>query len=185
VADEKIRRGLEAWKVAVTVQQHFNDIEMKIRNYALTLLLAVFGAAGLAVREEAYISLLGLTVALGAVVLFAGLLVWMAFYFMDELWYHRLLLGAVKQAIELEKELQDDVPGIGLTNKIKDESALKWRWGDEDYELRSTGKIRVFYWFIAGVLLLLAVLVQIGVRVTPEPRQTPDGGPTPTLNWRR
>ena len=31
---------VEAWKKTVDVQQQFNDIELRIRNYAITLLVA-------------------------------------------------------------------------------------------------------------------------------------------------
>lgn len=165
--DKKIDRGLEVWKTAITVQQHFNDIEMKIRNYALTLLLAVLGAAGIAVREEAFLSVGSFTLALGAVLLWAGLLVWIAFYFMDAHWYHRLLLGAVGQAMDLENELTAHVPGIGLSNRIKDESAI--RWGRKrKREIRSADKIRIFYWGIAIVLIALSLLVSCGVRPSSE-----------------
>jgi hypothetical protein len=45
---DRIDRGLE---VAIGVQQHFNDTELRLRNYALTLLAAVIGASAFAYEE--------------------------------------------------------------------------------------------------------------------------------------
>src|SRR5262245_28698375 len=109
---DRAARSFEAWKVAVDVQKHFNDIEMRIRNYALTLLLAVLAGAGLALREHQAVILFGVEVSLATIILAAGFVVWVAFYFMDELWYHKLLLGAVKQAADIERALDVIAPGI-------------------------------------------------------------------------
>lgn len=176
MTEEEIQRGFDAWKMAVTVQQHFNDIEMRIRNYALTLLLAVLAGAGLALREHEAFRILGLDISLAFAILLAGLVAWLSFYFMDEFWYHRLLIGAVMHAIALEKTLAQDVPGIGLTQRIGDESPVYlWkrrregkpkrdgtpRKAGERRELHSTQKIRVFYLVTAFLLLFLAVVVEL------------------------
>lgn len=36
---------IEAWKKTIDVQQHFNTIEMQIRNIAVTVLTATIGAS--------------------------------------------------------------------------------------------------------------------------------------------
>lgn len=178
LSNDEINRGLEAWKMAVTVQQHFNDIEMRIRNYALTLLVAVLAGAGLALREHETIRLFGWDVSLASVILLAGLVAWLSFWAMDEAWYHRLLIGAVVHAIALEKELAPHVPGIGLSQRIGDESVIylnRWkrrkegrpkrngtpRKAGEPREIHSTNKIRFFYLVIGTVLLLFALAVQL------------------------
>lgn len=149
--DEQVQRSLEAWKVTIQVQQHFNDIEMKIRNYALTLLLAVVAGVGVSMRDDEP----GLAIS----ILLGGLLVWTMFWGMDELWYHRLLTGAVKHAIDIETTLQEAVPGIGLSTAIKDASPLVI--GKKRHEIRSQSKIRYFYGVIAA--LMVAGLVVIAV----------------------
>ena len=147
--DREIDRAIEAWKVSVQVQQHFNDIEMKIRNYALTLLLAVLASAGVAFREDEW--------EVAIVVLAAGVLVWLLFWLMDELWYHRLLIGAVTNALEIESQLRDDVPGIDLSTRIKDASAIVL--GKRKREFRSKHKIRLFYWGVAFLLIVLMIAI--------------------------
>jgi hypothetical protein len=162
---DEIDRALEAWKVTVEVQQHFNDLEMRVRNYALTLLLAVVAGAGLALREHEQVDLFSWSMPLSSLVLLAGLLAWLAFYLMDELWYHRLLVGAVKNGLEIEESLTPYVLGIGLTRAIGEASPLTVG----KYQMHSKHKIRLFYGIIAAILLAGAVVVLAGA---PEPTQT-------------
>jgi hypothetical protein len=51
--DDRNRVLIEAWKQTIQVQQHFNDLELRIRNYAITLLGALFGVAAYAFKEHA------------------------------------------------------------------------------------------------------------------------------------
>ena len=55
---------VEAWKKTVDVQQQFNDFELRIRNYAITLLVAIVGAAGYSANAKIMVKILGHAVAL-------------------------------------------------------------------------------------------------------------------------
>ena len=44
--DERRKQIIDAWKVAIEVQQHFNDIGMRIRGMFVTILLALFASIG-------------------------------------------------------------------------------------------------------------------------------------------
>lgn len=160
--DNQVRLAMDAWKQTVEVQEHFNDLEMRVRNFALTVLLAVFAAAGFALKDGSS--------ALAVLILVAGLVALAGFYLMDEHWYHRLLVGAVVHGIELEEQLQDHVPGIGLTIAIKNESAIhiggakkKSDKGEDEsgWALRSHHKIRIFYGLIALALVVLIIAVTV------------------------
>jgi hypothetical protein len=138
---------LEAWKQTVAVQQHFNDIELRIRNYAITLLGALFGVAAYAFKEHAPRMVVeGL--------LFASLILCYAFYFMDRHWYHRLLLGAVKHGQSIEDRAPSE---LGLTKAIGDASPVKVWWRKK--QLHSDDKIKAFYGFIAFAIAVMALLV--------------------------
>ena len=50
--DDKVPFYLDMWKQTVTVQQHFNDIEWRIRGLALTVLTFALGAAGVASKDS-------------------------------------------------------------------------------------------------------------------------------------
>lgn len=63
--DDTLAYAVDVWKKVVDVQQHFNDIELRIRNFALTLFAAVVGAGGLALQN-------GTTVRLPAAAMVGG-----------------------------------------------------------------------------------------------------------------
>lgn len=164
---DRIAFYVEMWKQSIDVQKHFNDIELKVRSLALTLLTFALGGATLAVKEGRVTEILGMRLQLGSIVLVAGLISWMAFYFMDQVWYHRLLVGAVKHAESLEKTLRADLPEVGLTRTISENSPYKirvgaGRWRRDLFSLHSKGKIRVFYYVVAALLVILALVVQFG-----------------------
>jgi hypothetical protein len=146
---------LEMWKTAVTVQQHFNDLELQIRNFAVTLLVTVIGAAALALKEHYVVKLAGTDFPLAAGILFVGIVGWLAFYFMDRFWYHRLLIAAVLHAGEIETRFAATSPELGLTNAIGRGSA--WRIGK--FSIRSSERIDLFYAFGLTVLVVLIVFL--------------------------
>lgn len=165
--EEKARLYVELWKQAIAVQMHFNDIELRIRGLALTVLTFILGGASLALRDGTTVRLHGLDIQFGALVLVLGVLLWLAFYFVDQVWYHRLLMGAVIHGETLEKELRRELPHAGLTMQITESSPYTFKvrgtkgrflWKKE---IHSSGKIRFFYWFIAGLLIIIAIFLQL------------------------
>lgn len=144
---------LDIWKTAVTVQQHFNDLELRIRNFAVTLLVTVIGAAALALKEHYVIKLQAKDFPLAAGILFVGIIGWLAFYFMDRFWYHRLLIAAVIHAGDIETRFKDTSPELGLTNAIGKGSA--WQVGK--FSIRSSERIDLFY--ALGLTLLVVLII--------------------------
>jgi hypothetical protein len=134
---------LEAWKQTVATQMHFNDIAMRIRAVALTLVAAVLTAKELVGGAH------------GGRVLVALLIVWVAFYLMDRWWYHYLLLGAVLHGSALEdraRALGLALPGkrslLGLTQSVS-------RLNQEALGLKAKYKIDLFYALMFAALLLM------------------------------
>jgi hypothetical protein len=167
---------VEMWKTTIEVQQHFNDLEWKIRGLALTVLTGALGAAALALREGSTLLLGGWRFSLASMVLIAGLLVWLAFFFVDSVWYHRLLVGAVTEGMRIEGEIQKSLPGGGeLTKAIGD--ASPWSFPSRDvrkdgagppkpiepawFTLHSKHKLIVFYAGLGSILLVLALAAQV------------------------
>jgi hypothetical protein len=136
---------LEAWKQTIQVQQHFNDIELRIRNYAITLLGALFGIAAYAFKEHVESGVI-------LCVLLGGLFLCYAFYFMDRHWYHRLLIGAVEHGQMIESSSPAE---LGLTGSIGRKSPVKLWYRKK--ELHSDDKILIFYGFIALAIVAMAV----------------------------
>jgi len=148
---------LEAWKQTVAVQMHFNDLELRIRNYALTLLLAAGGAASISLKEEIYFHVPGGAVQrhISVLLLSFGLIGWLGFYLMDRFWYHKLLYGAVRHGQFIENKFGDDLSFLRLTKAIGDESSI-WFMG---VRIRSPRKIDAFYGLFALLLLVAIYLV--------------------------
>lgn len=136
---------LEVWKQTIDTQMRFNDIAMKIRAFALTLVATVLTAQTFSSGAQGYFAIIAL------------LLVWIAFYLMDRWWYHYLLLGAVLHGSALEERARDlglTLPEnrslLGLTQKI---SILN----EEALGLKAKYKIDIYYClvFIALIIFLL------------------------------
>lgn len=105
---------VDIWKKTVDVQQHFNDIALKIRALSITILGVAIGAYGL--RDMQSINIDAFTI---ASVSFALTLAWIAFFFMDRYHYHPLLLGAVNHGKNIEDKYNYLLPELGLTDSIK------------------------------------------------------------------
>lgn len=157
---ELAKLKLEIWKTTVDVQQHFNDLELRIRNYAVTVLTAVLGAAGVAIKERLFVRFEGFNTTLAVWFLGVGLVAWLAFYFMDRWWYHRLLYGAVSHGLALEKELAFLFPGRGLTGMIGDASPMYVA----GWKIRSPWKIDAFYGGVGFLLLIGAIVLHTSLR---------------------
>lgn len=151
--DKKVEHAIAAWKQTVDVQKHFNDIALKVRNLAVTLLVAVVGAVAVA-HEKAP------DTHLATVVAAAGLVGWALFYVMDEWWYHRLLKGAVKHGTTLENYLCEKIGDnlFELTISISAASPVTvFKGARDEKELHAHHRIRIFYGGGAVLLVLLAV----------------------------
>jgi hypothetical protein len=164
---------LEVWEKCLDVQMHFNGIELQIRNYAVTLLVAVIGAAAYALKEHLDVKLFGHNFSMALAILPAGILGWYAFYFMDRHWYHRLLLGSVFHTIKIEKAVG---PELQLGVAIGEASPIPI-FGKK---MHSTQKIDLFY--AAGLTFLIVltgfVLLQ-GALFAPD--LAPSNPPATTL----
>lgn len=163
--EEEIKSYIELWKQTVTVQQHFNDIEWRIRQLALTALTFALGAAAVAARDGTSIMVFGSTFQLSSTILVFGLVLWLSFYFVDQVWYHRLLIGAVKHGEALEGEISRLLPKAGLTQAISKASpyevTLRVKRRSYTWLVHSTVKLRIFYSIGAAALVVTAVALQI------------------------
>lgn len=170
---------VEAWKQSVEVQQHFNEICMKIRNYYVTVVTALLALIGVILSRvtDPYFAIGDYAVHTALPVLAAIVLASYLFYFIDRHWYHRLLLGAVRNALEIENHLDKSVAGIHLTTKIGDASPIdvsSWAPGSvllwllglvfgadprvrRDRMIHSDAKISIFYKSIAYMFLALLI----------------------------
>lgn len=201
ISDVDLGFYVDLYKQAVEVQQHFNDIQWRIRGLALTVATATIGAAGIAARDGTTIG----PISLGSVVAAVGLILWNAFYYVDKEWYHPFLRSSVSAGQRMEEVLQTRLPKAGMTAAIIDGSpkAPNWRqkllfrrpaevqpndsraatnsptgggWRPfelaEDGLMHSDQKLTWFYTYGAAAFVLVAVALQVGVMIGPDPGAT-------------
>jgi len=186
---------LEVWKQSIDVQKHFNEICMRIRNFYISFVTGLFALIGVLITniDKPFFRIGNYDVHITLPVFVAIVIATYLFYFIDLHWYHRLLKGAVINALELEKKYKDEVPGIGLTIKIGKESPLdvSSRWsigswlfwtlgilvGDDEKkrvrdkkEIHSDVKIALFYKSIMFMFIIVffAVTAFGGVKAIPD-----------------
>jgi hypothetical protein len=192
---------IEIWKTVVNVQMHFNDIEMRIRAMFVTIILALFVSIGFLIDKRIYLDFGTFRIQFYTAIPFFGIFGTWLFYFIDRYWYHRLLVGAVKHAIFIEKKYKNILPELSLSDAIGSSSPYSPRLftrlmarllvSDERFVktglLHSDGKMELFY---KSVMLILAVVtivlsftggIQFGRRnerpEISERRETPNGQP--------
>jgi hypothetical protein len=156
---------IEIWKKVIDVQQHFNDLELRIRNFALIVTGAFLGLGGYAIKDAGVVQLFGLEVSIAGLVVVSAIFPLAAFYFMDRLWYHRLLDGSAYAGIEAETALKDLGYKVDLGTKIKEHSPFTL-WPTQK-KIRSAAKMDLFYAILAGSLFLVAGVVGFGIRPQP------------------
>jgi hypothetical protein len=154
---------IEIWKKIVDVQQHFNDLELRIRNFALIVTGAFLGLGGYAIKDGGMFSAWGWQVSVAGVVVFVAVFPLLAFYFMDRFWYHRLLEGAVAAGAEAEKALKGLGYSVELGSNISSNSPIPLgRW-----KMRSKHKMDAFYALLLLPLLALSFCLGFGFRPQP------------------
>jgi hypothetical protein len=139
---------VEAWKQTIAVQMHFNDIAIKIRTFALTLIAAILTA-----QSFANVKIVWLPIA-------AALGCWLAFYLMDRWWYHYLLLGAVTHGTDLEnlsgllglepmlKHVESVTNPLGLSIRIT-------QYNRKGFPYRAQYKMDLYYLLIGSAIFLI------------------------------
>lgn len=153
---------IEIWKKIVDVQQHFNDLELRIRNFALVVTGAFLGLGGYAIKDGGVITIFGHVISIAGLIVFSAILPLFAFYFMDRFWYHRLLEGSVKAGIEAEAALNGLGYQVNLGTEISKASPFTiWLI---NRRVRSKTKMDIFYGILLAALLIVAGFLCVGVR---------------------
>lgn len=118
---ERLKLVVEAWKQSVQTQQHFNDLQLRIRSFGVTLIAAVGGGVGIALKEHYSFVIAGREISLAVVFCLAGAAGLVALFHLDY-GYYKLLLGAVKHGQKIEHAEQAALSALKLAHTIRDES---------------------------------------------------------------
>ncbi len=147
---------VEAWKKVVDVQQHFNDIQMRIRTVAVTVMTAIVGGSGYAANAKWEIDLPWFSFCASILILLAGIVAMAAFWYMDR-WYHIFLRASVAHGMKIEKMHVTNMEELGLATAITEAS--------HNTQLvigkTSVDRLNVFYFGLvsAHVILILMFLM--------------------------
>lgn len=144
----KTEHLIEIWKEAVETQMHFNDLLIKMRTTVISIILAVFGGAAIALRDmDWYADIFGQQFRLSSLVILLGLLFLFVQFLIDILYYFQLLLGSVSYTKCLGEKY--NIPELsGLTNSII-KSVPPWR----------AALILILYYAVPIILGILAICV--------------------------
>jgi len=127
---------LEEWKVVIETQMHFNDMIMRMRTTMLSVVIAIFSAAGLAFGQypNRFLQVGNFRIHVsGAIVLF-GVAVLASIFVVDYFYYYRMLLGSVQRGYQIDEAFKERKIGsthlFGMTTAIRDSVGKpgKSRW---------------------------------------------------------
>ncbi|WP_145979693.1 hypothetical protein [Chelatococcus daeguensis] len=176
--ERDIKAAIEIWKKTIDVQQHFNDLCLRIRNTAITVVGALLAAMGFTYQQGLEIAFLGYRLAAGMGFVAAALFAWLAFFLMDYYWYHMFLKGAVKHASKIEEEYKSMLPGIDLGGTISSESQnVRMFWV---FETNSQRRLKIFYglgFLMLAVIFVVLLFAQKQVAETPATAATTQTAP--------
>jgi hypothetical protein len=169
VDDQDRDRAVEAWKQTISVQMHFNEICMKIRNTAITMLVGAIGLAAYSTKEMMEVEVFGFRVQIGALIAIVGLVGWAAFWSMDRHWYHMFLRAAGVHAGSIETRWRKRLPELLLSSQITETSRrylfkkrkkhlILKKWKEEGIKFDSGRRLDTFY-AIGGLVLLITAFV--------------------------
>ncbi|TCC12552.1 hypothetical protein E0L21_07865 [Kosakonia quasisacchari] len=162
---ELLKIKVDIWKQVVNTQQHFNDLAMKIRNFAILILSAFIGAIGVSFKSGFAFVVMGHSTSVATILSFGAAIIWMLFFFVDVYWYHPLLVGSVKKGIAIESKIGDELKDfIDLTKTIGNESPkeIKFSFRKKVYkriELHSKDKAKLFYLGVFYLLLFSTIVL--------------------------
>lgn len=120
--NERTTHLVEYWKQTTLVQQHFNDISMKVRNFAIVIFSGFLTAVGLSIHNGIYVELFNLRFSAGIIFALAGAFVTQLIHFMDTYWYHVFLKGAVGTTMKIEAEINHILKIEKLAGDISSQS---------------------------------------------------------------
>jgi hypothetical protein len=143
--DEAVKTAFEVWKKCIDAQQHFNDLCLRVRNYAITVVGILLGGLAFTYQNHLEVAVLGYKFPASLAFVVAAAFAWFNFFRMDR-WYHSFLEAAVEHTEDLEGTLASALPGIGLSKAIRAASAMG-----------STARLRAFY--LWGFFMLALIFV--------------------------
>jgi FMN phosphatase YigB (HAD superfamily) len=158
---ELLPNVIAVWNKITEVQQHFNDIALKIRNLALTTFTFIIAGIGFLYKENISFLFFNCNIPVSAIFSILGALIIWVFYFMDKHWYHKFLLGSVKQSSKIENKWNKIFPEIGLSNSISNESNYDFKKFCFKFKSNSNRRFMFFYRPLIWSLIIITSIILV------------------------
>lgn len=142
------------WAKYEDIAMHFNDLLMRLRSQSLAGIAAIATAVGIFAKSGVGNSRASWLIAAG--IFTAAGMFWVAIWFLDFMYYNRLLLGAVSALRELEKETQVGNVPIGINMSTLIEAEFKRPLTLDDYR-RFLG-VMTFYLIVLAAIAFGAAI---------------------------
>ena len=148
----------EIWKQYESIAMHFNDLISKIRLQAIGGVGTISIVVGFFSKD---ISECSRWIILGFAFLML-IFVWVSIWLLDCLYYSRLLAGAVKAVIHIEKisKASEDVEELCMSQYIEDavKGDTSKLTSDVNYKWKSRKGIILFYSIVLVALMLFSLI---------------------------
>lgn len=160
---ERMNLLLEEWKQVSEMQMHFNDMIIRMRTLAVSVVISVFGAAGFAIGqfEDRFVPVAGEEVHVAAIVIAFGLILWLTIFAIDYGYYYKLLIGAVRRGWQIDDafrtvKLFDGVHLFGAARLISE-------------AVGPTGASKYFVWVFYGLVYFTGLAYLLSVLIVLDP----------------
>lgn len=122
--NEELKIIFEDYKLAVQTQMHFNEMIMRMRTTAISIFLAVIGAAAISLQYNTFLSLCCYTFHASVLIIFVGLGMMISVALIDYFYYNKMLIGAVRKSYKIDDKVKDKKllgsDFLGLSTLIRD-----------------------------------------------------------------
>lgn len=168
---------IDYWKQTSNVQQHFNDVSMKLRNFAVVVFSGFLTGVGLSIHNNVSISIMEYEISAGILFALAGLIATQLIHFMDTYWYHVFLKSAVNTSFSIEQEIINILGVSKLSDDISSKSQnvevvslfgcvcfpIGWApWIGKTFifrkaEVDSTARHKIFYRWLLVIFIITGI----------------------------
>ena len=176
---EREKAILETYRKAIDVQMHFNDLGMRLRSFAISMILADLGAAAYSLTTRTpngFVTLGSHDVHLSVLILAFGFMFWTSFCLVDLLWLWPLLRASVDFNRNLEKTEKErgawTSKVLGLTGLITEYSRGHKLFGFA-FEVTARKKIGLYFYGPMFLTFLLTIYFLWGHVKPLAPAQAP------------
>jgi len=119
----EIKLIIEEWKVVIQTQMHFNEMIMKMRTTAISIFLAIFGAAAYSLQSNLLLQIFNYRFHASIIIAMVGIFMLLSVFVIDYFYYDKMLRGAVEKGYSIDDHFKNTkIFGIrlfGLNTSIK------------------------------------------------------------------